>query len=131
MVVRTKVPLKYKNPDASSHLTLAVDVIENTPIEEINGNVIEHSKVYKNWLQAQDEHDRPAVLIAGGASINDHVRHIQKLQRDGADVFAMNGASKWARENGIEVDYQIILDAKEETASLVDQFAGEHLFSIR
>jgi hypothetical protein len=129
MSIRTKVPVRYKNPHASEELTLGLDIIENTPIEEINGNIIENSATYDNWLAAEDEHDQIAILIGGGDSINDHIEDIQNLQREGGIVFAMNGASNWAREHGISVDYQLILDAKEETSTLVDQFADEHLFA--
>lgn len=127
--LRTKVPVRYRNPHASGDLTLELDVIENTPIEELNGNVTENSKMYKDWLHSEDAHDTPAILIGGGASINDHIEDIKNLQREGATVFAMNAASIWARKHGIEVDYQLILDAKPETVSLVDPLAKEHLFA--
>ena len=129
MTIRTKIPVRYKNPHATGELTLEMEVIENTPTEEINGNIIANSKMYQNWLNAEEEHNRPAVLIGGGASINDHIEDIRKLQIDGATVFAMNGASKWARGHGIAVDYQLILDAKKETAGLVDPSAKEHMYA--
>jgi len=128
-MLRTKIPVRYKNPDASDDLILGLDVIENTPIEEINGNILENAAIYKNWLKVEDEQHKSAILIGGGDSINDHIEDIQNLQREGADVFALNGASSWARDNMILVDYQVILDAKEETANLVDPYANDHLFA--
>jgi len=123
------LPVRYQNPDASEGLTLPLEIIENTTIEDLESNTRHNSSEYERWLQLQVEHERKAVLIGGGASINDHVEDIRKLQREGAIVFAMNGASGWAREHLIGVDYQVILDAKQESSGLVDQFADEHLFS--
>jgi len=123
------LPFSYQNPDASDQLGLNMMLISNTPDEEIHRNIEQNSIVYTDWLQAVDAHNTPAVLIAGGPSVKDHVKDIQKLQREGADVFAMNGASSWAHRNGIRVDYQVIFDSKERTSDLVDPSAGRHLFS--
>jgi len=127
-MLRTQVPVRYKNPHASEDLVLGLDVIENTPSEAIEANTRANARKYHNWLQAKDVQGS-AILIGGGGSINDHIEDIQNLQSDGATVFAMNGASQWARAHGITPDYQVILDAKPETAGLVDPLAGGHLFS--
>jgi hypothetical protein len=110
-------------------LTLPLEVIENTPPEEIERHTRESSAKYTDWLAYVPAHNTPCVLIAGGASINDHIEDIRKLQNEGATVFTMNGSSRWARKHKIKVDYQVILDAKEETASLVDPIAERHLFA--
>jgi len=118
----------YQNPHAKTGLKLNVMVVSNTSDEEIEGNIKHSSKTYPNWLQAKDPHDGVAVLIGGGSSILDHVDEIRELSKT-ATVFCMNGSSKWARGQGIQVDYQVIIDAKEETAELVDSGAKEHLFA--
>jgi len=123
------VAVGYQNPHAEDGLTLSLEVVPNTPQDIIFSNIRANSELYPDWLKVSEANDKPAVLIGGGASINDHVEDIRKLQLDGAIVFAMNAASSWARENRIEVDYQVILDAKEETSTLVDPFADAHLFS--
>lgn len=119
----------YQNPHAKSGLKLNVMVVSNTSDEEIERNIKYSSEHYQKWLQAKEAHDGVAVLIGGGSSILDHVEDILELQRNGATVFCMNGSSKWARGQGIQVDYQIIIDAKEETEKLVDSGAKEHLFA--
>jgi len=128
-MLRTKVPVRYKNPHASSDMMLDVEIIENTPPKELAEHTRHNASVYDNWLQAKEAHATPAVLIGGGPSINDHIDDIKRLKKDGATIFAMNGSSKWAHDHGIEVDAQIILDAKEETSTLVDGFAANHYFS--
>jgi len=119
----------YQNPHAEQGLTLSVAILPNTPEAEIKHNIRVNSACYEDWLQAQDAHTRPAIMLGGGDSINDHINDIKQLQKEGADVFAMNGASNWAREHGIDVDYQVILDAKEETSSLVDNGAKVRLLA--
>ena len=123
------IQTEYQNPDATTGLKLNVMVVGNTPEEEIISNVRENSKNYKNWLEVKPEHDGVAVLIGGGDSINAHIKDIQKLQREGAATFTMNGSSKWAMDHGIISDVQVIVDAKEESHKLVDPNAHYHLFA--
>jgi len=127
-MLRKKVPVRYRNPHASTDLTLDLEVIENTPPEEIESNTRHNAGKYDKWLKLQDETDKPAILIGGGDSINDHIEEIKELQKTGT-VYAMNAASQWARKNGIRVDYQVILDAKPESAELVDPKAGNRLIA--
>jgi hypothetical protein len=123
------VRVGYQNPHATDGLMLSVAILPNTPGDEIRNNITANSEKYKEWVNSTPANDLPAIMIGGGGSINDHIDDILKLQRDGGVVFAMNGASKWARSHGIEVDYQVILDAKEETSQLVDTGANARLFS--
>lgn len=122
------VQVEHKNPDAQEALILSLEIIPNTPIEELGGNINQNSRKYGKWLQLQERHDRPAVLVGGGPSINDHIEDIRKLSEKG-EVFALNAASQWCRKHGIRVDYQVIVDAKPETAELVDPEAPVHLFA--
>ena len=123
------VQINYQNPHATEGLKLTMLVVPNTSKEEAESNIRFSSERYWYWLQSRKAHDGIAVLIGGGASILDHIEDIRSLQRKGATVFAMNASSKWARGNGIEVDYQVIIDAKKETSDLVDSGAKEHLFA--
>ena len=120
------VQMEYKNVCASKSLVLPILVLSNTPDEEIKRNIEINSARDLEWIKRHDPHDGTAVLVGGGASINDLVDIIKNIKN--ATVFAMNGASKWCSENGIKVDYQFILDAKEETQLLVDQQANGHIF---
>jgi hypothetical protein len=104
-------------------------VVCNTSDDDLERNIRYNSENHKNWLNVKDSHKGVAVMIGGGASIANHVDDIASLVSMGATVFAMNAASKWAREHGIEVDYQVIADAKFETSTLVDPLAKHHLFA--
>lgn len=129
--MRNYVDVDYQNPHATKGLKLALELISNTPEKEIEENVRFSSLSYPNWMQCKDAHNRSAVMIGGGGSINDFIEDIRELQDDGAAVFAMNAASHWARQHGIEPDCQVIIDAKEETSTLVDSEARNHFFASR
>lgn len=123
------VQIEKQNPHATMGLKLTVLVVSNTADEIIQENIRYSSKKYPKWLQSHAAHDGVAVMIGGGGSIEDHVDDIRDLVAKGAKVFAMNGAAKWARGQGVNVAYQVIVDAKEETSTLVDPKADEHLFA--
>ncbi|MGB6873776.1 MAG: 6-hydroxymethylpterin diphosphokinase MptE-like protein [Dehalococcoidia bacterium] len=123
------IQVKYQNPHATKGLKLTMLVVPNTSDKEAEDNIRYSSEKYPKWLQSRKTHEGIAVLIGGGGSIVDHIEDILELQGKGATVFAMNGSSKWARGQGIKVDYQVIIDAKEDTATLVDSGANEHLFA--
>lgn len=125
------IAVEYRNPDASSPMILEMELIPNTPDEIMDRNIRDSSRQYSNWLQYQEPHNRSAVLIGGGASSEDFIEKIKELQNSGATVFALNNASNWAREKGITIDHQVMIDAQEETSTLVDVEAKSHLFASR
>lgn len=120
---------EFWNPGATQPLRIPIAVLSNTSDEDLARNIEENTKLDLTWVYAQDAHDRSAVLVGGGPSAADHLEEIAALQRAGAAVFAMNAASAWLRRNGIEADYQVICDAKAETAALVDSAAPAHLLA--
>ena len=117
--------MEYQNQLADKPFVLPIVVLPNTPDEEIRRNIKINSARDLEWITRHEPHDGVAVLVGGGSSINEHADAIKSIQ---GTVFAMNGASKWCGDNGIEVDYQFILDAKEESQSLVDHNAKQHIF---
>lgn len=122
------IQMSYVNPDASMPLLVPVLVICNTPDEQLESNIRINSAKDLNWLKAEKPHDGIAILVGGGGSVKHDLETIKELKSKGGTVFAMNAASQWLRENGVEVDYQCIIDAKEETSTLVDHGAKAHLF---
>lgn len=125
------VTTEIQNPDASEGLKLSVRLMKNTPDDVLKKQIFENCRAYPDWLQVKPEHDKPAILLGGGDSINDHIHDIKNLQAMGGVVFATNKASKWAFEHGIKVDYQVIIDGQEETKEHVDLRAENHLFASR
>lgn len=120
--------LKHWNPGAEMPLILPVHVICNTSDEEIFENIRANSRRPGKWVSLQREHDGVAVLCGSGPSLSDSLEEIQERQRNGAWVFAMNGAAKFLWDHGIMPDYQVLIDARPQTAGLVGP-AREHLFA--
>jgi hypothetical protein len=121
------IQMAYRNPDASMPLHVPVLVICNTPDEVLENNVRINSAKSLKWLKSFSANDSDAILVGGGASVEDCLDKIKELRESGGTVFAMNAASQWLIEQGIDVDYQCIIDAKEETSLLVDSEAKDHL----
>lgn len=123
------VQMSVQNPHATMPLFIPVLVVRNTSDEDIARNIRANAALPLSWIAAAPEHERVAVLCGGGASIEGCLDDIRALVAGGADVFAMNAASRWLRGHAIAVDYQVIADAKPETATLVDTGAARHLFA--
>lgn len=119
----------HRNPDATSPLLLTMIVVPNTSPEQIAANVVANAALPLQWLTFKDVTDRAAIMVGGGPSAADHIETIRTMQAEGGIVYAMNGASAWLRRHGIVPDWQVVADAKPETATLVDPWARGHLFS--
>lgn len=120
------VQMKYQNPHASAPLFVPVLVLCNTSDADLERNIRHNTALTRPWIAQAPPHDGIAVMVGGGGSVVEHLDEIADLR---GTIFAMNAASRYLRGNGIPVDYQVIGDAKAETASLVDPAAGAHLFA--
>jgi SAM-dependent methyltransferase len=119
-----------RNPDASADMSLCILLDCNTPDDEINGNIAANaSRDDVPWLGFHEEHDGVAVIVGGGPSAADHIEDIAELHRSGATIFALNGASAWLRGNGLNADYQCIIDAQVDNLALIDTYAPCHLLA--
>jgi hypothetical protein len=119
----------YDNPDASATLHLPVVLLCNTPDEELSRNIATNTRKPLQWLAAQPERSENLILVGGGPSLADHLADIMRLKAEGGKIIAINAASKYLTNLGIEVDWQLTCDAKDETATLVDPQANAHLFA--
>ena len=120
---------KIFNPGAKHPLIVPILVLSNTSDEDLERNIRTNSKRDLPWIKQESAHDGIAVLVGGGPSVSDFVDEIRMLQQSGAIVFAINGASSWLRKHKIVPRYQIISDAKQETSTLVDPEASDHIFA--
>lgn len=120
--------IKHQNPGASMPLILPVTLVCNTSDDEIYSNIRENSKTHGDWVKVSPEHDGIAVLCGSGPSLADSLDAIRAQVADGAKLFAMNGAAKFLHDNGILADYQVMIDARIETADLIGP-ARYHLFA--
>ena len=120
--------LKHWNEGATMPLILPVHVICNTSDEEIFENIRVNSRRPGKWQQLVDAHGGVAVLCGSGPSLSDTLDEIRQRQAGGARVFAMNGAARFLADSGVVPDYQVIIDARAQTADLVGP-CREHLFA--
>lgn len=124
----SNLQLKHQNPGAEDALILPVQLVCNTSDEQIFDNIRINSRRPGKWVTGQDAHKGIAVLCGGGPSLADTIENVREWSESGATIFAMNGAAKYLNDHGMLADYQVIIDAREETAQLVGP-AYAHLFA--
>jgi SAM-dependent methyltransferase len=124
----SNLQLTHQNPEAEKPLILPVHLICNTSDELLHENIRINTRRTNEVLKAQPAHDGIAVLCGSGPSLADSLYSIQMCRAHGGKVFAMNGAASYLAANSIFPDYQVIIDAREETADLVGP-AHQHLFA--
>jgi len=120
--------IKHWNPGAEMPLILPVHLVCNTSDEQIFDNIRINSRRPGKWISLQPEHDGVAVLCGSGPSLKESLGEITERHAAGATIFAMNGAAKFLSANGIFADYQVMIDAREQTADLIGP-AQAHLFA--
>lgn len=124
----SNLQMEHWNPGATQPLVLPIHLICNTSDEEIYGNIRKNSNLEKKWIRVEDEHDGIAILCGSGPSLADFIDDIKNKQEAGGKVFAMNGSASFLSKQGITPDYQVMIDAREQTAELIGP-AKEHLFA--
>lgn len=123
------VQKQIENPHASAPLIVPVLVVRNTPAADIERNIrVNAGRDDLQWIGAKPAHETPLVIVGGGPSAAEHLDEIRARQAAGAHVFALNAASLWLSGAGIKPDAQIIVDAQQATAAMVDLGASGHLF---
>lgn len=120
----------YQNVEATIPLRISLDVICNTPEEKILENIRINSAGRKGWQKLEEAHDRVAVICGSGPSLADCIKDIQKHYDAGHEIYALNGAARFLMAHRMMADYQVILDAKPETATLVGP-AVNYLFAAQ
>jgi len=118
--------VELQNPHASAPLQVAVT--SNVTLEGINRNVAVNSTRGFKWFACRDAFEERALIVGGGPSLADNTAMIRKMAEDYV-VIAVNGASKFLSERGIEVDFQFIIDARPENASLIDPDAHNYMLA--
>ena len=91
----------------------------NVSEKELLENIADSSRRPLLWLTEEDPHDGTAVIVGGGPSLMDTIDQIKARSRSGQTIFALNNAAKTLIENGIKVDYQVIIDARGENIKFV------------
>jgi len=99
--------LRYKNAEARGELVLPIELVGTTTLEEAKEN-LDANMSHPIWLEEYPAHDGVAIVCGNGPSLADTLDEIREL--DGV-IYACNDAANLLIENGIEVHYQVILEA--------------------
>ena len=92
----------------------------NTSVEVLNEAIAANLKRDVEWVEATEAHDGVAVIVGGGASIENDFPFIRKLYQDGAEIFALNGAAKFVKRRGIDDYNSVIVDARKENICFIN-----------
>ena len=103
-----------------------IEIVCNTDDEAIRRNVLANSKGRK-WQALIPPHMGRAILVGSGPSLKSTLDILKFRHSQGGVIFAMNNAANYLHSQGITPDYQVILDARPETVSLIGP-ARKHLF---
>lgn len=115
----SNLQVKHWNPGASAPLILPVHVVCNTPEDVLHENIRANSRLPRRWLKSAPAHEDVAVLVGSGPSLRDTLEDVRRHWDEGHAIFAMNGAAGFVHENGIDPNYQVIIDPREETKQLI------------
>lgn len=100
--------LRHKNEQAKGELVFPIKLYGTTSLEDATANLRENLS-HPMWLNESPAHDGLAVLCGNGPSLSDTLDEIREL--DGT-IYACNDAANLLIDNGIKVDYQVILEAQ-------------------
>jgi uncharacterized Rossmann fold enzyme len=127
------VQVKHYNPGCTAPLIVPVALLPNTSEEVGEGQITANGKLPLPWLNTVEAHDGVAIICGGGPSLADDIDVIRGMcsrhQAKRPTLFGLNAASIYLSDNGVVPDYQVIIDAKEETSCLVDWAPPRRLYS--
>jgi len=98
-----------------------LEAISNTARELTTRNILSACARDLPWLEIKPEHDRQAVIVSGGPSIERTLPEILWRVSQGQDVIAVNGSAKWLNEQGIIPSLHVIIDARKENARFITE----------
>lgn len=90
-----------------------IDVTLNTSYETIYENIRVNSLRPLHWLHRHETKTETALIVGSGPSLVDDVELIRKFKLKGAVIVAINGAAAYLADRAIEVDWHLLLDARE------------------
>lgn len=96
----------------------------NTSEEQIIKNVRHALMLGLPTINQEEANEKFAVLIGGGPSLKDNLDKIKFHQDQGHIIFATNRTFKYLKENGIQPNFHVMLDARPGNADFIDDGVG-------
>lgn len=107
-----------------------LDAVCNTARDEIMGNVRSAIARDVKWFDFDStSHDGHVAIIGGGPSLLDKIEEIRWRQRNGQQIWVLNGSAAVMKDHGIWIDAHVILDARPENAGFINGKAAEYLIA--
>lgn len=107
-----------------------LDLVCNTADEILTKNIRSACKRNVPWIAQCLPHDGHAVIVGGAPSVKKFLEEIRFRKGVGQKIFALNNAFAFLRENGIEPDTQVMVDARSENAEFVpEESSATHYFA--
>jgi SAM-dependent methyltransferase len=94
--------------------------IVNVPLDVLEAQTAANIRAEYRQVLPHRKQDREVIVLCGGPSMPAHLDEIKKLRAEGAALVTVNGAYRWAIEQGLEPSAQIVLDAREFNARFVE-----------
>ncbi len=128
----SNMQIQHWNPGATMPLVLPIKNFSNTDDEHVYANIKANSADQSRaWVKSEEPHAGVAIICGSGPSLKDDMLKICLSWGTGADLFALNGAARYIYDASLCFpEYQVILDAREESAKLVGP-ARSHLFAAQ
>lgn len=95
------------------------DVVCNTELEKVVGNICYSSALGLPALQIKPETQRKVLLCGGGPSLVDSLDEIQEAYANGALIVGMNGSAQYLMNNGIHVHWMTMIDSREHNVEFL------------
>jgi len=100
---------------------MQVDALQNSTIATHLRNMTANgARTDVPWLNLTGPHEGHAVMVGGGTSVELQLYEIAERKNYGQKIFALNGSAKYLSDHGIEVDYQVICDARPGNVAFLD-----------
>jgi uncharacterized Rossmann fold enzyme len=98
-----------------------IECVCNTAENALKGNIASASKRNVEWVTTAPAHSKHAVIVGGAPSIVDCGDELAWRQDRGQHIFALNGAFGYLTDQGIDPEFQVIVDARESNADFVPE----------
>lgn len=109
-----------------SNLDEMIPVKCNTEDQAVFSNMDAATKLDLPWLCVSEPHEGVAVVIGGGPSMRSLLPLVAAQKAAGHKLFAVNGTVPTLNAAGIEPDYFVMLDAREENAKFIQADCQAH-----
>jgi uncharacterized Rossmann fold enzyme len=74
------------------------------------------------WISIKQPHDKQCVIVGGGPSIKNTINEVKWRKAQGQTVISINGATAYLNTIGIRSDIQVLIDARPENISFVNEW---------